>query len=109
VHYYESVVAKLGAGKVRDSVRLFMVPGMDHCLGDAYGPNAQYPTDYAVSFDAIAFLKQWKSTGKAPEQIVVTTKGKEERKRLVCAYPKVSSYKGSGGTDDPANFSCKAP
>jgi Tannase and feruloyl esterase len=108
VHYYESVVAKLGARKVRDSVRLFMVPGMDHCLGDAYGPTAQYPTIYAVDFDPIGLLKQWKTTGKAPDQIVVTTKGTEERKRLVCAYPRVSSYKGTGNTSDPANFVCKA-
>jgi feruloyl esterase len=109
VHYYESVVARLGAGKVRDSVRLFMVPGMDHCLGDNYGPDARYPTIHAVHFDPVSFLKQWKATGKAPDQIVVTTRGKEERKRLVCAYPRVASYKGTGGKDDPANFSCKMP
>jgi tannase/feruloyl esterase len=109
VHYYESVVARLGAGKIRDSVRLFMVPGMDHCLGDTYGPDAQYPTIYAVNFDPIGLLKQWKATGKAPDQIVVTTKGKQERKRLVCAYPRISSYKGSGSTDDPGNFVCKMP
>jgi feruloyl esterase len=109
VHYYESVVARLGAGRVKDAVRLFMVPGMDHCLGDNYGPNAQYPTIYSVNFDAVGFLKQWKTSGKAPEQIVVTTKGTEERKRLVCAYPRVASYKGTGSTSDPANFACKAP
>jgi feruloyl esterase len=109
VHYYESVVAKLGARKTQDSVRLFMVPGMDHCLGDAYGPNAQFPTVYAVDFDPIGALKQWKATGKAPDQIIVTTKAQSERKRLVCAYPNVSQYKGTGSTDDPANFSCKKP
>jgi feruloyl esterase len=110
VHYYETVVAKMGAGKIRDSVRLFMVPGMDHCLGNGYGPNAQYPTIYSVDFDAVGYLKTWKTTGKAPEQIVVTTKGKDStRQRLVCAYPKVSRYKGSGSTDDPANFVCRNP
>jgi feruloyl esterase len=110
VHYYETVVAKLGARKIRDSVRLFMIPGMDHCFGNNYGPDAQYPTIYAVDFDPVAALKQWKASNKAPDTIIVTTKGKAgERKRLVCAYPKVSSYKGSGSTDDPANFSCKNP
>jgi feruloyl esterase len=109
VHYYESVVAKLGARKVRDSVRLFMVPGMDHCLGDGYGPNARFPTDYSVDFDPVAAMKQWKATGKAPDQIIVTTKGAEKRRRLVCAYPKVSHYKGTGSTSDPDNFSCKTP
>ena len=109
VHYYQAVVAKLGERRVRNALRLFMVPGMDHCLGDAYGPNAQFPTDYSVHFDPIAAMKQWKATGKAPDQIVVTTKGTEERKRLVCAYPNVSQYKGSGSPNDPTNFVCRKP
>ena len=42
------------------------------------------------------------------EEIVVTTKGEDStRQRLVCAYPKVSRYKGSGSTDDPNNFTCR--
>src|SRR5262249_41404607 len=110
VHYYESVVAKLGTRKTRNAVRLFMIPGMDHCFGDAYGPTAQYPTVYSVDFDPINLLKQWKATGNAPDQIVVTTKaGVAERKRLVCAYPRVASYKGTGAADDPVNFSCRMP
>src|SRR5262249_31097740 len=109
VHYYESIAAKLGASKIRDSVRLFMVPGMDHCLGDAYGPAAQYPTIYSVNFDPVGFLKEWKTTGKAPEQIVVTTKGAEDGKRLVCAYPRTAMYKGTGSVTDPTSFTCKAP
>jgi feruloyl esterase len=108
-HYYESVAAKIGARAVRDAVRLFMVPGMDHCLGDGYGPGAQYPTVYSVRFDAAGFLKQWKASGKAPDQIVVATKGAERRDRLVCAYPRISAYNGAGNTNDPANFVCKAP
>src|SRR5260370_28493417 len=43
VHYYQSVVAKLGVRNVRDAVRLFIVPRMDHCLGDAYGQTPQFP------------------------------------------------------------------
>jgi feruloyl esterase len=109
VHYYEAVAAKLGARRVRGAVRLFMVPGMDHCLGDGYGPNARFPTDYSVEFDPIAAMKQWKATGQAPDQIIVTTKGNEERKRLVCAHPNVSQYKGTGSTTDPVNFFCRKP
>lgn len=77
---------------------------MDHCFGYAYGPNAQFPTDYSVDFDPIAAMKQWKVTGTAPDQIAVTTKDKEERKRLVCASPNVSQYKGTGSTGDPAKL-----
>jgi feruloyl esterase len=109
VHYYESVVAAVGSRAAQDSVRLFMVPGMDHCLGNGYGPNATYPTVYSVDFDAVAFLKQWKATGKAPDRIVVTTTGKQQRKRLVCAYPRVSIYKGPGDANDPGSFACEMP
>jgi feruloyl esterase len=105
VDYYESIVGKLGADKVRDSVRLFMVPGMDHCFGEAYEHADTY------HFDRVAFLEAWKSSGQAPDRIVVTHAGKGEqaRKRLVCAYPQVASYNGKGSTDDPANFSCSVP
>ena len=105
VDYYESVVRRLGADKVRDSVRLFMVPGMDHCFGEEYEHADTY------RFDRVAFLKEWKSSGKAPDRIVVTHagKGEQERKRLVCAYPPVAGYTGTGATDDPANFSCRMP
>jgi len=109
VHYYETVLARMGARRVRNAVRLFMVPGMDHCLGDGYGPNARFPTDYSVEFDPNAAMKQWKATGEAPDRIIVSTKGKEERNRLVCAYPNVAQYKGTGSTSDPMNFFCKKP
>jgi feruloyl esterase len=104
VTYYESVVAKLGADKVRDSVRLFMVPGMHHCLG------ADFPPNYTVNLDAVRVIRDWKTAGQAPDQLVFSTsmKGQAARKRLVCAYPTISTYKGSGATDDPASFVCQA-
>jgi feruloyl esterase len=103
VDYYKSVVQKLGADKVRDSVRLFMVPGMDHCFDEEYEHADTY------TFDTVGFLKAWKSTGKAAESIVVThaAKGESLQRQLVCAYPQVATYNGSGSTDDPASFSCR--
>jgi len=105
VYYYESIVQKLGAEKTKDSVRLFMVPAMDHCLG------AEYATAPTVNFDVPSALKQWKATGKAPDQLVVTMseKGKPDRRRLVCAFPQVASHKGTGDPTDPGNFVCKSP
>jgi feruloyl esterase len=105
VTYYENVVRTMGADRVRDSVRLFMVPGMHHCFGGTF------PGAYQVDFDPVQAVKSWKTSGKAPDQIVVTTSGAgwPTRKRLVCAYPSVSKYKGSGDTADPANFSCGTP
>jgi len=104
VSYYESVVKTMGEN-VRDSVRLFMVPGMHHCFGGTF------PGAYKVDFDPVQAVRQWKATGKAPDQIVVETSGEgwPTRRRLVCAYPNVSAYKGSGDVGDPANFTCQAP
>jgi feruloyl esterase len=105
VNYYESVVRAIGPAKARAGIRLFMVPGMNHCLG------LDYSSTYKVDFDLPGAAKQWKQSGKAPEEIVVTTTrmGQPSRRRLVCAYPRVSQYKGKGDTGDPANFFCKAP
>jgi feruloyl esterase len=104
VSYYESVVRTMGPA-VRDSVRLFMVPGMHHCFGGTF------PGAYKVDFDPVQTVREWKKTGHAPDQIVVQTSGDgwPTRKRLVCAYPQVSAYKGSGDVGDPKNFTCRTP
>ncbi len=88
-----------GAGKVMDSYRLFMVPGMNHCGG---GPGT-------TTFDMLAALEQWVEKKQAPSQIPASrvVEGKVERTRPLCPYPQVATYKGSGSTDDAANFVCK--
>jgi feruloyl esterase len=100
VEYYKSVLeASGGAGKVQDSYRLFMVPGMAHC-GGGEGPS---------TFDMLSAIEQWVERGKAPDQIIASRirDGKVDRTRPLCPYPQVATYKGSGSTDDAANFVCK--
>jgi feruloyl esterase len=82
-----------------DSVRLFMIPGMNHCQGGN-------GTD---RFDGIAALSEWVERGKAPDRIIAShqTAGRVDRTRPLCPYPKVAAYKGSGSTNDAANFVCK--
>jgi feruloyl esterase len=105
IDYYDSIVAKMGERKIHDSVMLFMVPAMGHCLDEesAFGPT--------TNFDAVGFIRRWKTTGKAPRQIVVTqaAKGQPAHRRLVCAYPAVARYKGAGDVEDPAHYSCQSP
>ena len=83
-----------------DFYRLFMVPGMGHCQG---GPG----TD---QFDKMSAINSWVEQGKAPSMIVAEhrTGGKADRSRPLCAHPKIAKYKGSGSTDDAANFDCAA-
>jgi feruloyl esterase len=103
VEYYESVVRAVGAKLARDGVRLFMVPGMHHCLGEAFATN---PT---TDFDAVSVLREWKATGRVPDSIVVTQTNSlgVTTKRHVCAYPQVSQYRGQGDTGEAANFVCR--
>ena len=60
VWFYEDLAQENGGyEKVQQSARLFMVPGMQHCVtGD--GPN---------SFDTLSALEQWVEKGIAPDAI----------------------------------------
>jgi feruloyl esterase len=100
VRYYENVVKTMGGpARTMNSIRLFMLPGVNHCRGGA-GPD---------TFNGIDALVDWVEKGKAPDRIVAShlTSGKADRTRPLCPYPQVATYKGSGTTDDAANFVCK--
>jgi feruloyl esterase len=100
VAYYTSVIKESGgAAKVKDSYRLFMVPGMAHCGGG----------DGTSDFDAMAALRQWVEQNHPPERIDASRvrNGKVDRTRPLCPYPQTAVYKGTGSTDDAANFVCR--
>jgi len=99
VAYYDAVVKTMGGlEKTREFYRFFLAPGMGHCSGGP-GPN---------QFDALAALEQWVEKGVAPEKLVAShnTNGRVDRTRPLCLYPQVARWKGTGSTDEAANFSC---
>jgi feruloyl esterase len=116
ISYYRSVVARLGQRNTRQFMRLFMVPGMQHC-GGGPGPNtfgqlgvsAQADPEHDISLA----LERWVERGIAPDGIVATKFVADSdltqgilRTRPLCAYPLVARWKGTGSTDDAANFAC---
>ncbi len=114
INYYDSVQGKMGS-KTGDFVRLYMVPGMQHCGGGS-GPNnfgqlAVSPGESDPGMDAA--MERWVEKGVAPGSIVAA-KHKNDydpsspvvRTRPLCAYPLTAHYKGTGSTDDAANFVC---
>jgi feruloyl esterase len=114
VNYYQTVVKRLGAAQTNDFVRLFMVPGLEHCSGGA-GPD-RFGQDEVATGDPqhniSAALEQWVEGGPAPSQIIAAKRqrdGTVTRTRPVCAYPELAHYKGSGSTDAAENFTCTAP
>ena len=101
VNYYTRVTSMLDPGKAASSIRLFMMPGVNHCQG-GNGPD---------TFDRMKVIEDWVERGQAPSRIDAThaTAGTIDRTRPLCAYPQVARYTGKGSTDDAANFVCRMP
>jgi feruloyl esterase len=120
--YYEQIAAANGGmDKTQDFMRLFMVPGMQHCYA---GPGAtsfggvgqQIPPVRDAARDVQLALEAWVENGTAPSQIVATKYADDapatraiKATRLLCPYPKVAKYKGSGSPTESASFQCVAP
>src|SRR5579864_9499973 len=115
VNYYESVIAKIGQKEADSFVRLFMVPGMQHCDNgpgaDSFGQVGQLIfNDPQHSVDAA--LEQWVEKGTAPDAILASKYSEDAQHALkmtrpLCAFPQAAKYKGNGDTNDAANFICQ--
>jgi feruloyl esterase len=91
---------------------------MQHCYGgsapNSFGQLGAGSGDAERDmFDAI---ERWVEQGIAPERIIATKRKNDLdprseplRTRPLCAYPSVARYKGTGSTDDAANYACVAP
>src|SRR5436190_6422703 len=103
IDYYMRVQQRMGgAEKTSEFARLFLAPGVDHGFRGA-GPT---PTG---QMDAIV---RWVEEGKAPDRLVAELRDQKEtviRARPLFPYPQVAKYKGSGSTDDAANFVSSPP
>jgi feruloyl esterase len=95
IAYYDAVQAAVPSA--RDSVRLFLAPGVLHCGGGA-GPD---------KFDALTALESWVERGVAPQTMIATKQG-SPLSRPLCAYPALPRYKGAGDPNDAASFECAA-
>jgi feruloyl esterase len=86
------------AQKTGDFMRLFMVPGMNHC-GGGPGPN---------TFDALSALSSWVEKKQPPDMLLGThlTNGTPDLTRPLCPYPQVAKYSGQGDVRRAANFTC---
>jgi feruloyl esterase len=101
IWYYEDLAGKTGGyKKLERQARLFMVPGMQHCIGGP-GPN---------TFDTLSALEKWVEKGVAPDTIVAShsTNDMVDRTMPLCKFPEQARYKGSGEVTDAANWSCPA-
>ncbi len=101
IAYYNAMNTAMG-GTASSFVRLFPVPGMNHCSG---GPGAS-------NFDMLTPLVAWVEKGVAPASIIGTAPtpaffGVASRTRPLCPYPQWAHYNGSGDINLASNFTCQ--
>jgi feruloyl esterase len=98
IEYYKSVMKSGGGETARNSLRLFAIPGMGHCMGGVG----------CDTFDKLGAIDAWVARGEAPRRITAAKvdDGKIVRTSPLCAYPEVAKYKGTGDINDAASFAC---
>ena len=118
INYYRAVVSRMGQKSTEDFVRLYMVPGMNHCGGGpgtiSFGASPASTQDPQRSLAAA--LERWVNDGVAPGTIIASKYRSAHdpasglvRTRPLCRYPQVANYKGAGRPDDAASFVCASP
>ncbi len=99
VHWWDRVNALQG-GEASEFVRLFAVPGMNHCAG---GP----ATD---QYNAFGSLVDWVENGEAPDRITATAGANTPwpgRTRPLCAYPNRPAIRARGASTTHPSFVCE--
>ncbi len=119
VNYYQQVVNTVGRAKTESFVRLYMVPGMQHCFAgpgpDNFGQSTLWNPD--PRYNVRTALELWVEKGTAPAAIIATKTsdgspgaGNAEpaptMTRPLCPFPQVAQYKGNGDTNSAENFVC---
>jgi pimeloyl-ACP methyl ester carboxylesterase len=91
IRYYQQL------GRADSYARLFLAPGVGHCVSEragAYGP---------IPVDPLASLTSWVEHGVAPASLPARL---GERSRPVCRYPLIARYNGHGDPNQAASFHC---
>jgi hypothetical protein len=102
IDYYQRVVKALGGPEAAlRTARLFMAPGVGHCGGG----------EGSAPRDLIGAIVKWVERGEAPDTIPAARSLPDgtTRTRPLCPYPERAVWKGTGSTDDAANFVCRPP
>ncbi|MES5048265.1 tannase/feruloyl esterase family alpha/beta hydrolase [Rhizobium nepotum] len=95
---FESIVSKMGEGKVKEFMRFYLVPGLAHGGGR-----------FSPTWDNLTALDNWVENGVPPSNPIVVdatktpTKG---RTRPLCEYPGWPKYKGEGDVALASSFIC---
>lgn len=121
--YHKGLIAELGAARVQNFERLYLLPGVSHCGGG----------EALSNLDLLSAMMAWVETGAAPDAIMTTSTGQPSSfgqpdfgkdgprggpppqkaltvkpllpmTRPVFPYPATASYSGKGPFTEAANW-----
>jgi|SRR5215472_131029 len=117
IDYYSSVVKQMGKQNTDSFLRLYMVPGMQHCGDgpgtDSFGQHGDHASQ-DPQHNVLLALENWVEKNDAPSKIIATKYGSgpqsSEMKmtRPLCPYPGSARYNGNGDPNKAESFSCSA-
>jgi feruloyl esterase len=117
ISYYENVAKAMGETTVDGFLRLYMLPGLQHCSG---GPGPNFFGQFGVlkpgdaQHDVFTALVDWVEEGSTPGAIIATKYTKDDpaksvdMTRPVCPYPQAAKYDGTGDMKQAQSFVCAA-
>lgn len=100
--YYNAAGRHVAPGKLDEVLRLFMPPGVSHCVGG----------EGVDKFDMLGALEDWVEEGRMPDRILasqVQPNGSVVRTLPLCAFPKYARYTGKGDINKAQNYECVIP
>ncbi|KAL2014821.1 hypothetical protein VTN00DRAFT_2346 [Thermoascus crustaceus] len=135
IYFYNQVLRTLKPKgiELNDFYRLFMVPGLQHCVGTPSSMNAPWyiagmnqetvlgtgihsvPGFEDAQHDVLLSMIEWVEKGTAPDQIIATKWENDTlhevvaRQRPVCMYPKHAMYTGTGDVNKAQNWKMASP
>jgi hypothetical protein len=119
VNWYNAMNERMD-NEAHSFARLFMIPNMAHCGGG--------PATASFATNMLSAITSWVEDGVAPDRVVAANTNTASPfpsgapfdprvaqnfptggTRPLCPYPQQSRYKGSGATNNAANFACVTP
>jgi hypothetical protein len=120
LRYHENMM-RLSGHRAKESARLFMVPGVQHCFGgagpDSFGQSgAPAPTE-TPDRNMVMALQNWTEGKRAAPSTFIARRGHSggmmgagaagpERQRLLCAWPKNAVLQEGSDPDKAASYKC---
>jgi feruloyl esterase len=131
IDFYEAAIRRSGP-QASDSMRLFMAPGAQHCMGGAgaanLGQHGPPMANETPERNVMSAMQAWVEHGRAPDMLIARQGGLMDvlgagrarnaqqptapsppREYLLCAYPNEARLRSGGDSGNVTDYVCRPP